>query len=131
MARSVRRCSSQERRLWTCSRSKRDTPQNRREASIRSGPRAPEEIHLVGRKHARRPVELGAGSETSHTHLGPLTSHLGGDGPDRSLVGPSQFSEAHMLAFHLYASGHTGGRSLCIYYVRRLNRHVYRTMGAQ
>src|SRR2546430_10482520 len=47
MANSVRRCSSQERRLWTCSRSKRGTPQNRREASIWSGPRAPEEIQTL------------------------------------------------------------------------------------
>src|SRR6266516_5506817 len=47
MANSVRRCSSQERRLWTCSRSKRGTPQNRREASICSGPRAPEEIQTL------------------------------------------------------------------------------------
>src|SRR5262245_4952991 len=47
MANSVRRCSSQERRLWTCSRSKRGTPQNRREASIWSGPRAPEGIQTL------------------------------------------------------------------------------------
>src|SRR6266403_272933 len=47
MANSVRRCSSQERRLWTCSRSKRGTPQNRREASIWSGPRAPEAIQTL------------------------------------------------------------------------------------
>src|SRR6266480_1031066 len=47
MANSVRKCSSQERRLWTCSRSKRDTPQDRREASIWSGPRAPEEIQTL------------------------------------------------------------------------------------
>src|SRR4030095_14139288 len=47
MANSVRRCSAQERRLWTCSRSKRGTPQNRREASIWAGPRAPEEIHTL------------------------------------------------------------------------------------
>src|SRR6266480_5823281 len=47
MANSVRRCSSQERRLWTCRRSKRGTPQNRREASIWPGPRAPEEIHTL------------------------------------------------------------------------------------
>src|SRR5436309_7499069 len=47
MASSVRRCSSQERRLWTCSRSNRGTPQNRREASIWSEPRAPEEIQTL------------------------------------------------------------------------------------
>src|SRR5262245_2160479 len=47
MASSVRRCSSQERRLCTCSRSKRGTPQDRREASIWSGPRAPEEIQTL------------------------------------------------------------------------------------
>src|SRR5215831_789484 len=47
MANSVRRCSSDERRLWTCSRSKRGTPQKRREASIWSGPRAPEEIQTL------------------------------------------------------------------------------------
>ena len=33
--------------MWTCSRSKRGTPQSRREASIWSGPRAPEEIQTL------------------------------------------------------------------------------------
>src|SRR5215831_8414739 len=47
MANSVRRSSSQDRRLWTCSRSKRGTPQKRREASIWSGPREPEEIQTL------------------------------------------------------------------------------------
>src|ERR671937_296805 len=47
MANSVRRCSSQERRLWTCSRSKRGTPQNRRGASLWAGPRAAGEIQTL------------------------------------------------------------------------------------
>src|SRR6266540_7278183 len=65
MANSVRRCSSQERRLWTCSRSKRGTPQDRRETSIWSGPRVPEEIQtlsaenrLDGRLSLARPYPI-------------------------------------------------------------------------
>src|SRR5215475_11932280 len=52
MANNVRRCSSQERRLWTCSRSKRGTPQDRREASICSGPRAPGEIQTLSAENS-------------------------------------------------------------------------------
>src|SRR5437763_17135761 len=47
IAKSVGRCSSHDIRLWTCSRSKRGTPQSRRDSSIWSGPRAPEEIQTL------------------------------------------------------------------------------------
>src|SRR5215203_5825535 len=47
MANSVRRCGSQESRLCTCRRSKRETPQALREVSICAGPQAPEEIQTL------------------------------------------------------------------------------------
>src|SRR5688572_7813694 len=47
MAKRVGRWSSQERRLWTWRRSKRDTPHNRRDSSICERPRVAEEIQTL------------------------------------------------------------------------------------
>src|SRR5207248_11153338 len=62
----ARRGPSRERRWWPCRRRKRGTPQNRREASIWPGPRAPEEIHTL-------PAENRLGGPLSLVRPYPIT----------------------------------------------------------
>lgn len=65
MAKSVSRCASQASRLWTCTRSKRSTPQKRRDCSICEGPSAAEEVQtfsaensVSGRPSLSRPYPI-------------------------------------------------------------------------
>src|SRR6266542_3292036 len=67
MAKSVGRCSSQESRLWTWSRSNRETPQCLRDSSIWAGPRPAGEIQTLS-------AEKSCGGLPSLRRLYPITS---------------------------------------------------------
>src|SRR6266540_2794512 len=67
MAKSIGRCSSQERMLWTSSRSKRGMFQCLRDSSIWAGPRAPEEIQTLS-------AEKSCDGLPSFARLYPITS---------------------------------------------------------
>src|SRR5262249_62236619 len=99
MANSVRRCSSQERRLWTCSRSKRGTPQNRREASIWSSPRAPGGVQTLSAEN-KLGGPLSLGRPEPNTFWGE--PYMGGESKRRP---PERKKGAHTRAPAARATG--------------------------